>query len=261
MTDIRSEGNVVWDRKHIMAIPMSTRVLIPCSAYAPRPDFELDPLAEDILPAFAALNTDEERERKALSTSPGTYLVVANPSSFANLPEYSDGNVGVVASSFPGRENPFSSSIESNDVFASLQESSDPNVVILRKFEESVRRGSTSNSILSANPSSPTLSFHSQSQSIRDHRHSISSQVDAFHHSPLEIARRGGADAPLLSLYRTEISPLVINVGNWETEEDMFESTARTYPPVSEISAGSSLQLLIGDSSPAIPCYDGHFST
>lgn len=40
------------------------------------------------LPAFATLTNDEDRERKAESTLPGTYSVVVTPKSFADLPEY-----------------------------------------------------------------------------------------------------------------------------------------------------------------------------
>lgn len=36
----------------------------------------------------ATLTTDEEREEKALSQDPGTFVVVANLTSFADLPEY-----------------------------------------------------------------------------------------------------------------------------------------------------------------------------
>jgi hypothetical protein len=44
----------------------------------------------DSLPPFSILTTDEERERKAEVSSPGTYHVVVNPNSFSGLPEYFD---------------------------------------------------------------------------------------------------------------------------------------------------------------------------
>ena len=44
----------------------------------------------DELPPFAQLATDEDREKKAVRSTPGTYHVVVNPDSFQHLPEYSD---------------------------------------------------------------------------------------------------------------------------------------------------------------------------
>ena len=41
-----------------------------------------------MLPPFTTLTTDGEREEKAKSRNPGTFVVVANLSSFAELPEY-----------------------------------------------------------------------------------------------------------------------------------------------------------------------------
>lgn len=44
----------------------------------------------DDLPPFASLTTDEEREKKAERSSPGTYNVVVNQESFQHLPKYND---------------------------------------------------------------------------------------------------------------------------------------------------------------------------
>src|ERR1700754_2724477 len=44
----------------------------------------------DDLPPFATLTTDEDREKKAERSSPGTYNVVVNQDSFQHLPEYTD---------------------------------------------------------------------------------------------------------------------------------------------------------------------------
>jgi len=51
-------------------------------------DRSLDRSVEDSLPPFAALTTDEEREKKAELRNPGTYHVVVNPRSFVSLSEY-----------------------------------------------------------------------------------------------------------------------------------------------------------------------------
>lgn len=48
----------------------------------------MDPFEFDTLPPFATLTNDEDRERKALLRKLGTYHVVVNPASFAELDEY-----------------------------------------------------------------------------------------------------------------------------------------------------------------------------
>lgn len=50
--------------------------------------------SEDTLPPFSTLTTDDEREKKAESRDPGTFVVVANLTSFADLPEYRDETPG-----------------------------------------------------------------------------------------------------------------------------------------------------------------------
>ncbi|PYI09034.1 hypothetical protein BO78DRAFT_405231 [Aspergillus sclerotiicarbonarius CBS 121057] len=70
MLDVRTAGNVVWDPK------LRTTNIPPTTC--------------DLLPPFATLTSDEERERKAQASIPGTYHVVAVPESFSRLPEYMD---------------------------------------------------------------------------------------------------------------------------------------------------------------------------
>ncbi|RMZ80596.1 hypothetical protein DV738_g2697, partial [Chaetothyriales sp. CBS 135597] len=66
----------------------------------------------DDLPPFAQLLNDEDRERKAERSTPGTYHVVVNPDSFLHLPDHS-----------------------------ALDASTDPNTVVLTRFEDVPRRG------------------------------------------------------------------------------------------------------------------------
>lgn len=102
----------------------------------------------DDLPPFAALTTDEDREKKAERSNPGTYNVVVNQDSFQHLPEYTDdpdvkreilsplrrGSLAASLSSSVGRE----SAVEGVAV------PGDPNIVVLPRFEDASRRGTFS---------------------------------------------------------------------------------------------------------------------
>ncbi|KAE8389980.1 hypothetical protein BDV23DRAFT_156080 [Aspergillus alliaceus] len=70
MSDVETGGNVVWDPHMLSALK------------APSADLGIP----DLLPSFAALTSDEERERKARYSIPGTYTVMMIPESF-HLPE------------------------------------------------------------------------------------------------------------------------------------------------------------------------------
>lgn len=90
------------------------------------------------------MTTDEERERKAERTSPGTYNVVVNPDSFQHMPEYSDdpdikslrlsplrrGSMAASLASSLGKESPIDA----------VSLSGDPNIVVLTRFEDTARR-------------------------------------------------------------------------------------------------------------------------
>lgn len=90
------------------------------------------------MPPFSTLTTDEDRERKAEATGPGQYFVLANPGSFASLPEYRDEMLPISEGKFPyGDED------EASDPGRQmLLDSGDPNIVILRTFEDPARKAS-----------------------------------------------------------------------------------------------------------------------
>ncbi len=102
----------------------------------------------DDLPPFAALMTDEEREKKAELSSPGTYNVVVNQDSFQHLPEYTDdpeikrerlsplrrGSIAASLASSTGRDIPVEG----------LPLPGDPNIVLLPRFEDVARRATFS---------------------------------------------------------------------------------------------------------------------
>lgn len=200
----------------------------------------MDTTTEDSLPSFSSLTTDEERERKAeLTPKKGTYLVVVNPGSFENLPEYSDEALFGASSTFPGRLDAFDTASSSRNTLVS---DDDPDVVILKKFEDSNRKSSISSPIMIPGVESPVIGFQPHSQGSFEFQPAIqesqgvypraSSQPDIAM-SLLDQARRGGPDAPLLQHYRTYISPNVIKLGHQDIPEDIFEIEARTYRPVS----------------------------
>lgn len=87
----------------------------------------------DDLPAFSRLTNDEDRERKAEATLPGTYSVVVTPKSFADLPEYA-------STSSPQETRSQQSTERKRRTFSNpggrTRSSADPNVVVLDRFEE-----------------------------------------------------------------------------------------------------------------------------
>lgn len=183
------------------------------------------------------MTTDEERERKAELQNPGTYHVVANPKSFVALPEYREENVP--ATGFGDAGTSVSSALTDEDDAPSTMSADavgsaeDPNVVILRVFEEPVRRPSAQLSTRPmTNPVSPTSSHDSATTASRQGIQQAMHHADSADLSMLDLARRGGPDAPLLQHYRTAISPYILRDQILEGEEDLFEVQARSYPPV-----------------------------
>lgn len=197
-----------------------------------------DRSVEDLLPPFAALTTDEERERKAELQNPGTYHVVANIGSFVALPEYREENASVPGSGEVGRF-PSPALAVDDDASSSLSVDpvggrDDPNVVILRVFEEPGRKGSLQPSNRSTtNPVSPASSSASipTISQLAAQRNAHRTEAQAV--SMLDIARNGGRDAQLLHHYRTAISPYILRTRRPDGDEDLFEIQARGYPPVS----------------------------
>lgn len=193
---------------------------------------------EDLLPPFSALTTDEERERKAELQDPGTYHVVANLSSFVALPEYRDQNTPTPDPGDGGGYGSPDLAGDEDDTFSRLSfdpasSADDPNVVILRVFEDSTRKGPIQPySRSTANPTSPASSQVSAATTSRPAPHPHIPHTDGQHISMLDVARNGGRDAQLLQHYRTSISPYILRAQRPEGEEDIFEVHARSYPPV-----------------------------
>jgi len=164
----------------------------------------------------------------------GTYLVVVNPSSFASLPGYCNS------------ERP--SSLEASDpsdsgahihhtqntfgIQSATEELDDPNITILKTFEDYLRQSPvsaiTNSGHVFATSSQPSTALETPAESVHISGHSSNLGL-----SKLDEARRGGRDAHLLEHYRSHISEHVIKVGSRDVEEDVFEIQAHTFPPVS----------------------------
>lgn len=100
--------------------------------------------------------TDEDRERKAEASLPGTFNVIVNPESFQHLAEYSPDDD--MKKPVPLRRPSIAASLASSYGRESVNEGiplpGDPNIVILPRFEDLSRR--TTREMKS--PTSPTTS-------------------------------------------------------------------------------------------------------
>jgi hypothetical protein len=107
--------------------------------------------------------------------------------------------------------------VSSNNLstYTAAKESDDPNITILKIFEEPAS-------------SQPATAPKTSAESIHASFHGNNARP-----SKLDQARSQGRDAYLLTHYRSNLSQRVIKVGLQEVEEDIFEIQARTFPPVS----------------------------
>lgn len=188
-------------------------------------------IGEDLLPTFATLTNDDARERKAELHKPGTFIVVAIPSSFARLPEYCE-DESPIQSTLPTPASSFSrfhdGQADRRRVRSPITLPDDPNTVILPVFEDVLRRLVSPITKTGSLPSLMSSAPRGADQELTNFpRH------DESNTSKLDQARAGGRNAHLLQHYRSNISSRVIKVGCQEVEEDIFEVQARDFPPVS----------------------------
>ncbi|KAJ5224132.1 transcriptional regulator family: Fungal Specific TF [Penicillium chermesinum] len=131
MSDVKTAGNIVWD----------------LSSPTPSEDSRSDYFSSrDSLPPFSLLTSDEDREKKAEASAPGTFHVVVVPDSFATLPEYSDDTDKLSLHEIP-EYNPTANSPTTSRAGSDVEH--DPNVVILKTFEDVSRRSPSSKSRVS----------------------------------------------------------------------------------------------------------------
>ncbi|KAL1881047.1 hypothetical protein Plec18167_003589 [Paecilomyces lecythidis] len=229
MAEVFTTGNSVWD-------PTSPTHASSRSNTSP---------ADDTLPPFACLTSDEERERKAEAYTPGTYHVVVNPDSFSGLPEYAESAADGASASEPDirRGSVASSKIGSirGDEQENTIETDDPNVVILSKFEDTPRRPSSAwrTSRLSSTPETAEPSPTSEFPQLSLH-HPISDELSG----PLEqVVMQGSDDAKLLAHFRDVVWKQLVQTQSFQGGSpishfhipgaEIFEQEAATFRPVS----------------------------
>jgi hypothetical protein len=207
----------------------------------------------DDLPPFATLTTDEERERKAERTSPGTYNVVVNPESFQHLPEYGDdsdvksfrlsplrrGSLAASMASSQGREPLVDGT---HQIDGGNHGSDDPNVVILKRFEDATRRA-TLQWKDSRSPSSPRPTNEPDVAMVDVHGTVDGSTDPDPSQSLMQRAAEGGQDANLLHHFRTHIWRQLAQIEHESMAQaclqgrnsgvEVLEHAARFFPPVS----------------------------
>lgn len=204
----------------------------------------------DDLPPFATLTTDEERERKAETTSPGTYNVVVNPESFQHLPEYTDdldvktlhlsplrrGSLAASMASSQGKESMVDGAQQVDGI---SNRSEDPDVVILRRFEDATRRA-----VLQRKDSRSPTSPHLPTTLSEASAPIPSGQVEPDKiRSLMQLAAEGGQDSNLLHHFRNHTWRQLAQVesenraqsSNHATSSgvEVLEYAARSFPPVS----------------------------
>ena len=201
-------------------------------------------IAPDDLPPFATLTTDEERERKAEWTSPGTYNVVVNPDSFQHLPEYTDDAEVKSLHLSPLRRGSLAASMASSHGNEALLvdgvapglvgSGEDPNVVILGRFEDTNRR----TIVQPKEPRSPTSLRQSSSNSEQP-------EMEA-HYAPdptnslIFKAANGGEDFNLLLQFRNVVWKQLTQIEAEKPEitphehvaVNVFEHAAAYFPPL-----------------------------
>jgi hypothetical protein len=109
------------------------------------------------------LLTDEDRERKAEASLPGTFHVIVNPESFQHLAEYSPDDSdsrrnGMVPLRRPSIAASLASSFGRDSMIEAIPVPGDPNIVILPRFEDLSRRSTRE----LKSPTSPTVTTRPQ---------------------------------------------------------------------------------------------------
>lgn len=89
--------------------------------------------------------TDEDREKKAEASIPGTFNVIVNPESFQHLPEYSADDAELTRGGISSLRRgsiaaSLTSSIGRDSMIEAIPIPDDPNTVILPRFEDLSRR-------------------------------------------------------------------------------------------------------------------------
>ncbi|PTU19230.1 hypothetical protein P175DRAFT_0461771 [Aspergillus ochraceoroseus IBT 24754] len=230
MPDVKTKGNAVWD---------------PNQPIRNRHHSNSDSIPSDLLPAFAKLTSDEDREKKAQGSIPGTYHVIVIPESFSHLPEYTEDVLEAVPS------NQLSSPVSdysAHDPTDDVSPSEDPNVVILHRFRDSrkqaypIRRTATHSP--DSDLGSSTLSAVSMYAALQDIAEDQGSEsvVDLRNY---EIA--------LLDHFQNTLWMHLIPGGDGYLGANVFEQEASNFPPLFHAMIGLSALNLIRQGNSQTP--------
>lgn len=219
---------------------------MPATSATPSANSPNSSIGDDTLPPFTSLTSDVEREMKAECYSPGTYHVVVNPGSFECLPEYTSDT------SKMRKKNGITKSKRAKksrrrDSINSCSGSDDPNIIILRKFEEPSNFALFENLKTPPRPSSARNAAKSKSPSACGDSVSVFSAPETatttMRHTSLEsIAVQCGVDAKLIVHFREVVWQHLLETAsycNLEPQEgqripgpEIFEREAVRFRPV-----------------------------
>ncbi|RHZ68851.1 hypothetical protein CDV55_106546 [Aspergillus turcosus] len=190
-----------------------------------------DSATDDLLPPFPLLATDEERERKAETSRPGTYHVIVIPESFTHLPEYiENASEEELGDAIP---SPLFGNTETAQLASDL-ELEDSNVVILKQFRDSKRSSSSQFRSASHSPTSD-LGESSLSAATID----ATSQNAADDDPILDMLEQESLEAILLGHFRDVVWMQLVPAGGIfnfaggsSLDADVFDREATNFPPL-----------------------------
>lgn len=189
-------------------------------------------IADDLLP-FASLTTDEERERKAERSSPGTYHVIVNQDSFQHLLECSDAPDVKKELLSPPRRGSVVASFASNAPAVEGISSGDPNVVVLPRFQDVARHGIS-------DPRSP-ISSATKHNFIKGKNldEAVVSEDPVSLDDTIPIDRYSRYLRQFRYVVWTQFVPTELDVrdGMVRPSANIFEDAAREFPPVRTLQA------------------------
>ncbi|KAL8958428.1 MAG: hypothetical protein Q9183_005838, partial [Haloplaca sp. 2 TL-2023] len=204
------------------------------------------PPRHDFLPAFSKLTNDEDREKKAEFRAPGSYHVIVTPSSLARLEEYKtvqeDEQTPVTAGS--KASNPSSLGCQSPELESNILTFKDPDIVMLRVFEDNTKKLSSPMSPLSRFALSSSSSLTSPASSHYFQRTDTLMLPSRTTPPPFtyEITPQDNRDWPLICHYRNLLSRHLFHVHRGTVtpplasgaffSQELFERTVATFPPL-----------------------------
>ena len=214
--------------------------------------WQADCQQDDLQPQFARLTNDDDREKKAAFRKAGTYHVIVNPESFKELDQYRDlhSSPSSTSSKDPASSvcDRFNADLQlhhdhgqdSNDT----ETSNDPDVVILRVFEDDSKKLLSPSGVVGQSRSLKVLSPSDPAAAISTYDQDYSDFPEGEIASARQ-ARQNGHDDHLLQHYTNFVHRHLAQVHRDSlgtsletgalTAPDVFEQQAALFPPVCQI--------------------------